>query len=80
MSELVLILTVLGIHITAWLTPGPTFLLIVRNVFIYKANAYIWNALGIFFSNIIHTSYAIMLLLSISHVSENIMISFQICG
>lgn len=54
-----LIGTILGIHVLAWMTPGPMFILIVRNSLIYSHKTGIWTALGIGLANVIHVAYSV---------------------
>lgn len=58
METWVLIGTILGIHVLAWMTPGPMFVLIVRNSLIYSRKSGIWTALGIGIANVIHVAYS----------------------
>ena len=59
MENLVLISTILAIHIFAWLTPGPLFVLIVRNSLMYSRKIGIWTAVGIAVGNVIHITYSV---------------------
>lgn len=59
MQNLFLILTALSVHIFAWLTPGPIFVLIVRNSLLYSRTTGIWTAVGIALGNITHITYSI---------------------
>ncbi|MBI2036253.1 LysE family transporter [Candidatus Microgenomates bacterium] len=59
MENLVLIGTILAIHIFAWFTPGPLFVLIVRNSLVYSRKTGIWTAVGIAAGNVIHITYSI---------------------
>lgn len=75
MENLVLISTILAIHIFAWLTPGPLFVLIVRNSLMYSRKTGIWTAVGIAVGNFIHITYSvtgIALIISASGTAFNI--------
>ncbi len=72
---LILITTIISIHIFAWLTPGPIFVLILRNSLVYSRKTGIWTALGIAIGNIIHIAYSvtgIALVISTSPIAFNI--------
>lgn len=69
MESLTLIGTVLAIHIFAWLTPGPNFVLIIRNSLVYSRKSGLWTAVGIAMSNFIHISYSLLLIIFISETS-----------
>lgn len=60
MEELILISTILVIHVFAWLTPGPLFVLIVRNSLVYSRKSGIWTAVGIAIGNVIHITYSVI--------------------
>ena len=75
MESLILISTILAIHIFAWFTPGPLFVLIIRNSLVYSRKSGIWTAVGIAIGNFIHISYSVTgltLILSTSPVAFNI--------
>ncbi len=59
MENFILIGTILAIHIFAWFTPGPLFVLIVRNSLVYSRKSGIWTAVGIAIGNFIHITYFI---------------------
>ncbi len=59
MDNLILISSILGIHILAWLTPGPLFVLIIRNSLIYPQKYGMWTAFGIMVGNLIHIAFAV---------------------
>ena len=59
MESLILISTILVIHIFAWFTPGPLFVLIVRNSLMYSRKTGIWTAVGIAIGNFIHITYSV---------------------
>ena len=59
MESLILISTILVIHIFAWFTPGPLFVLIVRNSLMYSRKTGIWTAVGIAIGNFIHIPYSV---------------------
>jgi len=58
MENFNLLFTIIGIHIFAWLTPGPN-IIIIRNSLIYSKKIGILTAVGMALSNIIHISYVI---------------------
>lgn len=75
MENLILISTILAIHVFAWLTPGPLFVLIVRNSLMYSRKTGIWTAVGIAVGNFIHITYSvtgIALIISASDTAFNI--------
>jgi len=75
MENLILIGTILAVHIFAWFTPGPLFVLIVRNSLVYSRKSGIWTAVGIAIGNFIHITYSvtgITLLISASPITSNI--------
>ena len=59
MDNLILITTILVIHIFAWFTPGPLFVLIIRNSLVYSRKSGIWTAVGIAIGNFIHITYSV---------------------
>jgi len=59
MESIILVTTILTIHVLAWFTPGPLFVLILRNSLIYSRKAGIWTALGIAVGNSIHIIYSV---------------------
>ncbi len=59
MTIWLLITTVISIHILAWLTPGPLFVLIVRNSLVYSRKTGLWTAVGIMTGNFIHILYSV---------------------
>lgn len=60
MSDLALIVSVLSIHVLAWLTPGPQFLLILSNSLTYSRKTGIITALGMALGNALHIGFAIL--------------------
>ena len=75
MESLILISTILAVHIFAWFTPGPLFVLIVRNSLVYSRKSGIWTAVGIAIGNLIHITYSITglaLIISASPVAFNV--------
>jgi len=75
MENLILIGTILAVHIFAWFTPGPLFVLIVRNSLVYSRKSGIWTAVGIAIGNFIHITYSvtgITLLISASPITSNL--------
>lgn len=75
MQSIILISTILGIHVFAWFTPGPLFVLIIRNSLVYSRKSGIWTAVGIAIGNIIHITYSVTglaLIISASPVAFNV--------
>lgn len=75
MESLILISTILTVHIFAWLTPGPLFVLIVRNSLVYSRKIGVWTAIGIAIGNFIHITYSITgiaLIISTSAIAFNV--------
>ena len=75
MESLILINTILAIHIFAWFTPGPLFVLILRNSLVYSKKTGIWTAVGIAIGNFIHITYVVVgiaLIISTSPITFNI--------
>lgn len=75
MESLILISTVLVIHIFAWFTPGPLFVLIIRNSLMYSRKSGIWTAVGIGIGNAVHITYSLVglaLIISTSSIAFNI--------
>lgn len=70
MENLVLIGTILAIHIFAWLTPGPLFVLIVGNSLIYSRKSGIWTAVGIVAGNFVHITYSVVGITLITSTSD----------
>ena len=59
MENVLLIASLLAIHVFAWFTPGPLFVLIVRNSLVYSRKSGVWTAVGIAVGNFIHITYSI---------------------
>ncbi|MFH1508892.1 MAG: LysE family transporter [bacterium] len=75
MESLILISTILAIHVFAWFTPGPLFVLIIRNSLVYSRKSGMWTAVGIAIGNAIHITYSVTglaLIISASPVAFNI--------
>lgn len=75
MESLILISTILAIHVFAWFTPGPLFVLIIRNSLVYSRKSGFWTAVGIAIGNFIHITYSITglsLIISASPVAFNV--------
>lgn len=75
MDNIIFISTILSIHILAWLTPGPLFVLIIRNSLIYSQKIGIFTAIGFLIGNIIHVTLAVFgisLIISTSSIASNI--------
>jgi threonine/homoserine/homoserine lactone efflux protein len=65
----------LAIHVFAWFTPGPLFVLIIRNSLVYSRKSGIWTAAGIAIGNFIHITYSVLglaLIISASPVAFNV--------
>jgi len=76
MENIILISTILAIHVFAWLTPGPLFVLIIRNALVYSRKIGIWTAVGIAIGNFVHIAYSIAaatLLISISDAALTVL-------
>lgn len=71
MEYIILIITVIGIHLFAWFTPGPLFILILRNSLAYGRKTWIWTGVGIMTGNFIHTTYSATTLFFLSWLSES---------
>jgi len=67
------IFSVYVIHTFAWFTPWPLFVLVLRNSLSYWFKAWCLNGVWIAIWNLIHMGYAILWLLLISWLSENIL-------
>lgn len=75
MENLVLIGTILAIHVFAWFTPGPLFVLIARNSLVYSRKSGLWTATGIAVGNFIHITYSVLgtlLIFSMSDTAFNV--------
>ncbi len=59
LQNVFLIGSILTIHILAWLTPGPLFVLIIRNSLVYSRKTGIWTACGIALGNMTHILYSV---------------------
>ena len=59
MENFILIGTILTIHVFAWFTPGPLFILILRNSLIHSRKSGLWTAVGIAVGNFIHIAYSV---------------------
>jgi len=70
MENLILISTILAIHVFAWFTPGPLFVLILRNSLVYSRKTGIATAVGIAIGNFIHITYSITGIAFIFSTSE----------
>lgn len=60
MNEIPLLLTVVGIHLLAWLTPGPIAVLLIRNSLIYSRSTGLWTSVGVAVGNFIHLLFAVL--------------------
>lgn len=81
MESLILISTILAIHSFAWFTPGPLFVLIIRNSLVYSRKSGIWTAFGIAIGNFVHITYSVTglsLILSTSPLAFNIIKFFGV--
>lgn len=73
MDSLALISSILVTHIIAWLTPGPMFLIIVRNSLVYSRKIGYFTAFGFWLGNLTHIILAIS---GLSLLVKNIPILF----
>ncbi len=80
MDILLIIGTILTIHIFAWLTPWPLFVLIISNSLKYWRVTWLWTALGIASWNFIHISYAIWGIYFLSGFTKNILFLMSLIG
>lgn len=80
MESLILISTILFIHITAWFTPGPLFVLIVRNSLVYSRKAGIWTAVGIAGGNFVHITYSVLGILFLISTSNTLFTVIKFLG
>ncbi len=75
MDNFALISTTLTIHILAWLTPGPLFVLIIRNSLVYSRKTGFWTALGFSLGNFVHIVCAVF---GISVIIQSSELAFSI--
>ncbi len=54
------LLTVAIIHLLAVMSPGPDFILVMRNSLVYSRNAGIYSALGLALGILIHVTYSLI--------------------
>ena len=59
MENLTFISSILFIHVLAWLTPGPLFVLIISNSLVYSRRTGLWTALGFALGNLVHIALAV---------------------
>jgi threonine/homoserine/homoserine lactone efflux protein len=81
MQNLTLVFTIVAVQTFAWLTPGPNFVLIVRNSLVYSRKAGIWTAMGISIASLVHISYSVVgiwLIGSTSNAALNLLKFFGI--
>lgn len=75
MEYLPVILTVALVHLLAVISPGPDFLMIVRNSLVYSRRTGIFSAIGLGFGIMVHIAYSLVgigLLISQSIVLFNV--------
>jgi RhtB (resistance to homoserine/threonine) family protein len=53
------LLMIAGLHLLAVMSPGPDFLLVMRNSLLYSRAAGIWSSLGLACGIIVHVSYCL---------------------
>jgi threonine/homoserine/homoserine lactone efflux protein len=66
----------------AWLTPGPLFVLIIRNSLVYSRKSGIYTAIGIAAGNVVHIAYSVTglsLVIASSEFAYNILKYLGIC-
>lgn len=80
MEIITIVFWILGVHIFAWLTPGPMFFLIVSNSLKYWKVTWMWNAIGIWFWNFIHVLYSIIWVYFLNEFSKDILTIVGILG
>lgn len=80
MENIAVILGILTIHFLAWLTPGPLYILIIRNSMIYSRKIGFWTALGILFGNLTHILISITGIFSIISKVDNALNVIKIIG
>jgi len=68
-----IIFTIYVIHTFAWFTPGPLFILVLQNSLSHWFRAGCFNWIWIAIWNLIHMGYAVIGLLLIKGLSENIL-------
>jgi threonine/homoserine/homoserine lactone efflux protein len=59
MDNIVLIGTIWTIHTFSWLTPGPSFVLIVGNSLRYSRRTALWTSVGLAAGNLTHIAYSV---------------------
>jgi len=80
MQNIILILSILGIHFLAWFTVGPQFVLIVRNSLLYSRKTGIWTAVGIATGNSIHITYSVITITLVTSVSPTSFVVIKFLG
>ncbi len=60
MSYLPEILTVFVVHLLAVIAPGPDFIMITRNSFVYSRRSGVYSALGLSLGMLVHMAYTIV--------------------
>ena len=68
-------LTIAALHLLVAISPGPSFLLIVRNSLFFSRRIAVFTALGIAFGNLVHVFYSIV---GIGYLVANSLLMFQI--
>jgi threonine/homoserine/homoserine lactone efflux protein len=81
MENIILIISILGIHVLAWFTFGPSMVLIIRNSLVYSRKTGIYTAVGIMISNFIHVTYSVVAIIFLTSISPiSIIIKFLGAG
>ncbi len=60
MQYLPIILTVAAIHLLAVMSPGPDFIMILRNSLVYSRRSGIYSALGLGLAILVHVTYCLL--------------------
>jgi RhtB (resistance to homoserine/threonine) family protein len=60
MQYLPIILTVAAIHLLAVMSPGPDFIMIMRNSLVYSRRTGVYSALGLSLGILLHVSYCLL--------------------
>ena len=80
MENIILIGTILGIHVLAWLAPGPLFVLIMRNSLMYSRKTGVWTAAGIAVGNLLHISYSVAAVTLLVATSDVVLTVLKLTG
>lgn len=77
MEDLYLILTISGIHFLALMSPGPDFIMVVKNSVQYSRKIGIFTSIGISLGIIIHLFYCLTGISFIISTNDTILIIFK---